>query len=109
MQLSEIEQAEAAGTRVYAPPPRSRTDARAFEPKRSDGPGVAAWRVRMGTTEAKAIYSQRAATAETINADLKRYRGLSRFVVRGLGKVQCQALWAALAYNVMLFAAVLIA
>jgi len=109
VQLSDIEQAEAAGTRVYAPPPRSRTDARAFEPKRSDGPGVAAWRVRMGTTEAKSIYSQRAATVETVNADLKRYRGLSRFAVRGLRKVQCQALWAALAYNLMHFAAVLLA
>lgn len=108
VQLEAIERAEASGTKMYAPPPNSRGQQKAFAPKRNDGPGVAAWRQRMGEADAQPIYSQRAATVETINADLHLFRGLSRFVVRGLHKVRCQVLWSALAYNVMHFAAVLI-
>ncbi len=47
-------------------------------------------------------------TMETVNADLKTYRGLGPFLVRGLRKVRCVALWSALAYNVMHFAGVLV-
>jgi transposase len=54
-----------------------------------------------GTTEAKEIYKQRAATAETVNADLRRWRGLDRFLVRGKGKVFSVILWSAITYNVM--------
>ncbi|TWT42339.1 Transposase DDE domain protein [Phycisphaerae bacterium RAS1] len=108
VQLAEIERAEAAGTRIYAPPQKTGNDTAGFAPKRSDGPGVAAWRVRMGTPAGQTIYKQRASTAEPVNADLKRYRGLAQCVVRGLAKVRCQALWAALAYNVMHFAAQLV-
>jgi transposase len=104
VQLEAIERAETSGTKMYAPPPNARKNPKAFEPKRHDRPGVAAWRQRMGREDAKPIYSQRAATVETINADLKTFRGLSRFVVRGLGKARCQALWSALAYNLMHFA-----
>ena len=49
---------------------------------------------------AKAIYRQRAATAECVNA-LARNRGLQRFLVRGLRKVKAVALWYALVHNVM--------
>ena len=35
-----------------------------YAPLESDGPGVAAWRRRMGGEAAKAVYKQRAATAE---------------------------------------------
>ncbi len=57
----------------------------------------------MAPTEAKAIYKERAAISETINADLKTWRGLGRLPVRGIGKVTCIALWSALAYNLMHF------
>jgi IS5 family transposase len=54
----------------------------------------------MATDGAKAIYRQRAATAECVNA-LARNRGLQRFLVHGLRKVKAVALWYALAHNLM--------
>ena len=66
--------------------------------RRPDGPGVAAWRERMGTDAAKAIYRLRAATAEWTNA-LARNRGLQQFRVRGLERVRSVLLWFALAHN----------
>ena len=55
----------------------------------------------MGTEQAKVIYKLRASTAETINADLRCWRGLDRLNIRGLAKVSCAALWAALTYNIL--------
>ena len=52
----------------------------------------------MGTDEAKAIYKERAATAECVNA-LARQRGLYQFGVRGLAKVKAVVLWYVLAHN----------
>ena len=52
--------------------------------------------------------NERAATRETINADLRSYRGLAQMTVRGLNKAKCVALWCALAYNLMHFAAALL-
>jgi transposase len=106
VQKDRIEQAEARGTKMYAPVPKARKDPRAYEVKKTDGPGVAAWRQRMAGEEGKAIYSHRGSTVETVNADLKMFRGLSRMVVRGLKRVRCQVLWSALAYNLMHFAQV---
>jgi hypothetical protein len=60
------------------------------------------------SAEGKEIYKQRAATGETVNADLRTYRGLSQLTVRGLAKARCVALWCALDYNLMHFAAVLL-
>ena len=40
-------------------------------PKKTDSEAVAEWRQRMGTPEAKEIYKERAATIETVNAELK--------------------------------------
>lgn len=59
---------------------------------------MAAWRARMGTDEAKAIYKHRAATAELANAQAKN-RGLRQFTVRGTVKAKAVALWFALAHN----------
>ena len=106
VQKDRIEQAEARGTKMYAPVPKARKDPRAYEVKKTDGPGVAAWRQRMASEEGKGIYSQRGSTVETVNADLKMFRGLSRMVVRGLKRVRCQVLWSALAYNLLHFAPV---
>jgi hypothetical protein len=74
-----------------------------LEPKRGDSEAVLAWKQRMGSEEGKQIYKERAATSETVNADLRSYRGLSQFTVRGLQKAKCVALWCALAYNLMHF------
>jgi transposase len=90
------------GVATYAPVPTPRTedvDPHARKPRDSDH--VAEWRERMRTDEAKQIYKQRAATAETTNADLRCKRGLQQFVVRGSGKVLSVTLWAALAYNLL--------
>jgi hypothetical protein len=48
--------------------------------KDGDSQAVGAWRERMGTDAAKAIYKQRAATAECVNA-LARERGLTRMAL----------------------------
>ena len=71
-----------------------------FAPRAKDGPGVAAWRTRMGTEAAQALYQQRAATAEWANAGM-RNRGLYQFRVRGRAKVLAVVLWYALAHNLL--------
>jgi DDE family transposase len=62
----------------------------------------------MASAEGQEIYKQRAATSETINADLRSYRGLTQLTVRGLYKARCVALWCALAYNIVHFATALL-
>ena len=59
---------------------------------------MAAFRLRMGTPEAKQIDKRRPAIAEFPNADC-RNRGLTQFRVRGLLKAKAQTLWHVLAFN----------
>jgi hypothetical protein len=100
--LADIEQAGAQGVCVLAPTPEPKQEGvDRYAPKPDDSPEVAAWRQRMGTAQAKEEYKLRAATAETVNADLKAHRGFTQVNVRGLSKVTCVALWAALTYNVL--------
>jgi IS5 family transposase len=88
-------------TTVYAPVPKPKDpDADPHARKDDDSEAVADWRKRMGTDEAKAIYKERAATAECVNA-LARERGLTRLRVRGTAKVRCVLLLHALAHNLM--------
>jgi transposase len=99
----DIEQVSAPGngTTVYAPVQKPKTDDRdAHLPRPGDSETIAAWRVRMGTDEAKAIYKERASTAECVNA-IARNRGLRQFLVRGLKKVRAVVLLYALAHNLM--------
>lgn len=97
----DIEEADGRGTTVYAPVPKPKDPSRdPHLPRGDDSAAIAQWRQRMGGSEAKDIYRQRAATAECVNA-IARGRGLSRFVVRGLNKVKAVALWYALAHNLM--------
>jgi transposase len=89
------------GTTVYAPVMESKDPKRdPHTPRDDDSPAVAEWRQRMASDEAKAIYRERAATAECVNA-LARNRGLQRFLVRGLQKVKAVVLLYALAHNLM--------
>ena len=107
----DIEQAHREEVELFLPPKSARLAAnRGLElrPKPGDSPGVLAWKRRMASDEGKEIYKQRASTSETVNADLRTQRGLSRIAVRGLKKAQCVALWSALAYNLMHFANVLL-
>lgn len=103
VKLEQIERAEQAGVKVYAPPQQSRQDSDPYRVRETDSEEIAAWRTRMATEEAKTIYKERASTSETVNADLRTYRGVGRFLVRGLRKVRCVVLWSALAYNLMHF------
>jgi hypothetical protein len=92
---------EELGCTVYAPVPAPKdkqVDRHAA--KASDSPTVAAWRQRMAGAEAKAIYKERAATAECVNAQA-RNRGLLQLPVRGQLKAKAIALWHALAHNLM--------
>ena len=86
-----IDQATAAGVTLYAPVPKPRSKASETPdpppidphlPKPSDSDAVAVWRVRMGTDSARQIYKQRAATAETVNADAKAHRGMAATALR---------------------------
>ena len=66
-----------------------------------DGDGVAAWRERMASTEGKEVYKERGSTAETVNADLRQWRGLRQLPVRGASKALCILLWMVLSYDLM--------
>ena len=99
--LADIERLAAAGVEVFAPVPKPRDERRErYVPLPEDGPGVAAWRRRMGEEPTKTIYKERAATAECVNGQC-RNRGLLRFLVRGLEKAKAVALLHALAHNMM--------
>jgi transposase len=102
-QHAAIDQAAEKDVVLYAPLPKPRKgDTRdPHAPRPEDSEAVAAWRQRMGTDEAKALYKQRAATAETVNADAKTHRGLDRLAVRGLDKVLGNTSLFALTYNIL--------
>lgn len=111
LRKDDIEQAHEQGVQLFVPPKSAKdrkNRGRELEPKRGDSEAVLAWKRRMASEEGKEIYKERAATSETVNADLRCYRGLSQITVRGLHKMKCVALWCALAYNLMHFAAVLL-
>ena len=102
-QHQAIDQAAEQDVNLYAPVPKPRNDDTRdpHVPREGDSEAVAAWRQRMGTDEAKKIYKQRAATAETVNADAKTHRGLDKLPVRGLDKVLGSASLFALTYNIL--------
>jgi transposase len=107
LRTQDIEEAHQQGVALYVPPKPARHPEKRgqeLQPKPGDSEAVRAWKQRMGSQEGKQIYKQRASTSETVNADLRPFRGLGRILVRGLAKARCIALWCALAYNVMHFA-----
>jgi transposase len=107
--LEAIDRAAAEETTIDAPVPEPRkVGVDRHLPKPGDSAATAEWRQRMGTAAAKQVYKQRASTIETITGELKTERGLGRLLVRGLRKVQCVALWSALAYNVVHFGPILL-
>lgn len=111
MRHADIEHAHEQGVELFLPPKPARNPerrGRELEVKPSDSAAVRAWKQRMASAEGKEIYRQRAATSETVNADLRSYRGLTQLTVRGMPKIKCVALWCALAYNVLHFGAALL-
>jgi transposase len=106
-QHEAIDEAADKQVTLYAPVPKPRKDKTRDPhlPLEGDSEAVAAWRKRMGTDEAKKLYKQRAATAETVNADAKTHRGLDSLAVRGLTKVLGSALLFVLTYDILRFIA----
>ena len=112
LRKEDLKEAHEQGVALFVPPkPARKPEKRGHEldPQPGDSEAVQAWKQRMRSEEGKQIYKQRAATSETVNAELRTYRGLGRILVRGLAKARCVALWCAIAYNVMHFAPVLLA
>jgi len=98
----DITALEKLGITVYTPVklPRNKPEEERYQPHYGDSPQVVKWRQRMSTDEAKAVYRQRAATAEWTNAQARGH-GLLPFAVRGLGKVLSAVLLVSIAHNLM--------
>ena len=108
--LDVIDRATDGEVTLYMPVPEPNKGSKVgdrFARRDDDTDAVAAWRARMATEAARRVYLQRAATSETVNADLRTYRGMAPFKVRGIAKATCVALWSAMAYNLLHFAAAL--
>ena len=111
LRMEDIVDAHQQGVELFVPPKPARNPqnrGHELEPKPSDSEAIGAWKQRMGSEEGKKIYKQRAATSETVNAELRTYRGLVPLTVRGLNKIKCVALWCALAYNLTHFSKALL-
>lgn len=98
----DIEELASHGTMVFTPV-KEEEQKRAkgedpFAGRPGDSPTIAAWRERMGTAAAQALYKLRPSIAEFPNA-VFRNRGLRQFLVRGLQKVKATTLWQVLAFN----------
>lgn len=98
---TEITEAAARGVTVYAPPMQRAGPRAPDQAVPGDSAAVAAWRARMATDDAKAIYKERGAIAEWVNADARTHRTLAQVLVRGLTKVHTLGLWAALTHNMI--------
>lgn len=110
--FDDVDLAAEEGVTLYLPPKPPRDPEKygsEYEPRKTDSEAVKQWRQRMATEQSREIYKDRAATSETVNADLKTHRGLVQLTVRGVAKAQCVALWCALAYNLIHFAKHLVA
>jgi transposase len=111
LRMEDIVDAHQQGVELFVPPKPARNPqnrGHELEPKAGDSEAIRAWKQRMESEEGKKIYKQRAATSETVNAELRTYRGLAPLTVRGLNKIKCVALWCALAYNLTHFSKVLL-
>jgi len=99
-----IEQADARGCTVYAPlKDQKKQEEQGKDPyarKKGDSDAVAAWRSRMGTEEAQAIYRLRGQTAEWVNAQ-SRNRGFRQMPVRGQARCRIIALLYAIVDNLV--------
>jgi hypothetical protein len=102
MNFATVERADARGVAVFCPPRENPTyHIDPLMPQPDDSPALAAYRARRGSAAGQAIYQARGATAETVNADLKTWRGLNQLLLRGTAKVLIAATWSALTYNLL--------
>ena len=99
-----IDHAASRGCTVYAPLKEEEKQLEAgkdpYARKPGDSPAVTAWRARMGTPAAKAIYRLRCQTAEWVNA-VCRNRRLWQMPVRGQPKCRIVATLHAITHNLL--------
>jgi transposase len=102
--LPVIEKAESEKkVEVLAPVPKPKVEGRdRYVPLPKDGPGVGAWRERMGTEAGKELYKQRAASVECVNAQARDRYGVYQVRVRGPEKVESVGWWVALTHDLLL-------
>ncbi len=111
LRMEDIVEAHEQGVELFVPPKPARNPENRGEevkPKQGDSEAIRAWKQRMDSEQGKKTYHQRASTSETVNAELRTYRGLTPLTVRGLDKIKCVALWCALAYNLIHFSKALL-
>jgi Transposase DDE domain len=96
-----VDDLSAMGVTVYGALPQRKGKPDPYAPQRRDSAAMAELKTRMRSEAGQAIYRERAAVAERVNADLKTWRGLTQFVVRGKNKIVCIALWNVLAFNLL--------
>jgi transposase len=96
--LKNVDKMDKRGCKIFAPLRHRRSGRNPEEIRPTDSEPVKQWRQRMTTDEAKAIYKERGATAELVNAQC-RAQGLWQFLVRGKKKVLAVALIHAIANN----------
>ena len=76
IRTEDIVQAHQQGVELFVPSKPARNPqnrGQELEPKPSDEEAIQAWKRRMGSKEGQEIYKLRAATSETVNADLRTY------------------------------------
>lgn len=98
----DMQAVQELGVSVLAPLPKSKPGRQGPSmPRKGETLELAAWRKRMARPEVQEIYKERAATSETVHADLRSHRGLRQMPVRGLERIQSVALLMALTYNAL--------
>jgi transposase len=95
----DIEWAHTEGIDVYCPPTQSKHGTDPYLPRRDDGPGILAWRARMGSEAGKARYKPRS-ICECIHARWRNW-DLRQLSVRGIEKVRAVVLCYALTNNIL--------
>ncbi len=102
--LDDVVSLTRRGVTVYTPSRPPTGEVRGKDPsmpRPTDPPEVASWRVRMTTEEAKALYKDRGAAAECVNAQIEGRYGLRQLPVRGLNKALSVLLLVAIAHNLL--------
>jgi transposase len=96
-----VDALSAAPVTVYGALPQRQGKPDPYAPQAHDSPAMAELKTRMRSEAGQAIYRERAAIAERVNGDLKTWRTLTQFVVRGKNKVLCIVLWNVVAFDLL--------
>ena len=96
---ASAEDCRACSARALCCPERNLDDGGRTASLRVHDPAIERFDEKMKSPEALAVYKQRAPLVEFPNAWIKQKLKLRRFATRGLSKVRCEALWAAMTFN----------